>query len=121
MTVLTCSFCGAGFAARSDALYCSPACRQKAHRARTARRTAEGLTASPGRGEQRIPTVKTPDRAVAGYLQRARDQVDRSRELRRRAERGLQRTAVIRRELMDYRRPDTVPAVPSRGVRWPGN
>jgi hypothetical protein len=33
----TCTVCAAEFHGRADAAYCSPACRQKAHRARQAR------------------------------------------------------------------------------------
>lgn len=37
---IVCVVCGGVFHGRVDAVYCSPACRQKAHRARTARRIA---------------------------------------------------------------------------------
>ena len=36
-TATTCETCGEGFEGRTDASYCSPACRQKAYRARIAR------------------------------------------------------------------------------------
>ncbi len=93
--------CGANFSARSDAIYCSPACRQKAHRARTVRRAAvlrETLTrSSDAAGSLR--------QSVAGTVQRAREQVDRSRELCRISERRLRESDAILRG----RRP------------WPGN
>ena len=41
MSVVSCVVCGTRFPARSDAVYCSSACRQKAHRVRTAERLAE--------------------------------------------------------------------------------
>jgi hypothetical protein len=41
MSVVSCAVCGTSFPARSDAVYCSSACRQKAHRVRTAERLAE--------------------------------------------------------------------------------
>ena len=68
--------CGADFGGRSDAVYCSSACRQKAHRARTARRIAE-LEWRPGR---RRALVK-PD--VAGTIARARVEQRRAHELSR--------------------------------------
>jgi hypothetical protein len=73
---LTCQMCGADFGGRSDAVYCSSACRQKAHRARTARRIAE-LEWRPGR---RRALVK-PD--VAGTIARARVEQRRAHELSR--------------------------------------
>lgn len=101
MAMTTCSMCGGDFSARSDAIYCSPACRQKAHRARTAQRTAllrEALSRSSGAAGSLRPSV-------AATLQRARDQVDRSRELRQTSERRLRESDALLR-----RRPS-----------WPGN
>jgi hypothetical protein len=68
--------CGADFGGRSDAVYCSSACRQKAHRARTARRIAE-LQREPGRR----PALVKPD--VAGTIARARVEQRRAHELSR--------------------------------------
>ncbi|ORW29168.1 hypothetical protein AWB91_24380 [Mycobacterium paraense] len=101
MAMTTCSMCGGAFSARSDAVYCSPACRQKAHRARTAQRTAvlrEALRRSSGAAGSLRPSV-------AGAVQRAREQVDRSRELCRDTERRLRESDAILRK-----RP-----------AWPGN
>ncbi|MGA8328902.1 MAG: hypothetical protein WB777_06375 [Mycobacterium sp.] len=87
---LTCEMCGAGFSARSDAVYCSSACRQKAHRARTLLRTAD--PALP-RGRRR-PTPRVlvkPD--VAGTIARARVQQRRAHELCRTAEEILRASA----------------------------
>jgi hypothetical protein len=68
--------CGAGFGGRSDAVYCSSACRQKAHRARTAQRIAD-LEWRPG---LRRVLVK-PD--VPGTIARARVEQRRAHELTR--------------------------------------
>lgn len=87
--------CGAGFSARSDAVYCSSACRQKAHRVRTARRLA---TARSGPAD----SLRS---SVAGTIQRAREQVDRSRELCRISERHLRESEAIVR----------------KRAAWPGN
>jgi hypothetical protein len=71
---LTCQMCGSAFSARSDAVYCSSACRQKAQRARTARRIAE-LEWRPGRTRVFIK----PD--AAGTIARARVEQRRAHEL----------------------------------------
>lgn len=42
-----CQACGTVFRGRADARYCSNACRQKAHRTRTARRAAENTVSAP--------------------------------------------------------------------------
>jgi hypothetical protein len=68
--------CGTAFGARSDAVYCSSACRQKAHRARTARRIAE---LQWRHGSRRV--LVKPD--VAGTIARARLERRRARELSR--------------------------------------
>jgi hypothetical protein len=68
--------CGTAFGARSDAVYCSSACRQKAHRARAARRIAE---LQWRRGTRRV--LVKPD--VAGTIARARLEQRRARELSR--------------------------------------
>ncbi|MGZ4582837.1 MAG: hypothetical protein ACXVYI_00500 [Mycobacterium sp.] len=103
MSLMTCSLCGTGFSARSDAVYCSPACRQKAHRARTSRRTAELrerlTTLSRGRG---VPeTSRSLQRAVARSMQRAHEQVNRSRELCRLSQLRLQESKAISRTFVE--------------------
>lgn len=101
MAMTTCSMCDGTFSARSDAIYCSPACRQKAHRARTAHRMA-ALRATLGRSSGAAGSLRP---SVAYTVQRAREQVDRSRELCRDTERRLRESDAILR---------TRPA-------WPGN
>ncbi|OBG36286.1 hypothetical protein [Mycobacterium sp. E3198] len=101
MATTMCLMCGANFSARSDAIYCSPACRQKAHRARTAQRTAV-LRESLRRGFGPAPADSAEATAlrlsVATSVQRAREQVDRSRELCRDSERRLRESdAILRR------------------------
>jgi hypothetical protein len=66
--------CGAAFSARSDAVYCSSACRQKAHRARTLRRIAE-LDWRPGSARVLV------EADVAGTIARARLEQLRAHEL----------------------------------------
>ncbi|OBI12712.1 hypothetical protein A5713_04130 [Mycobacterium sp. E2497] len=82
---MTCAACGAGFSARSDAVYCTSACRQRAHRARSARRTAElrETVRRSTRTARGTPSdvAGSLQRSVADAMQRARRQVDRSREL----------------------------------------
>ncbi|OBH29589.1 hypothetical protein A5692_20525 [Mycobacterium sp. E342] len=102
---MTCAACGAGFSARSDALYCSSACRQRAHRARSARRTTE-LRETLRRSAR--TTRDTPadvdgslQRSVADAMQRARRQVDRSRELCRVSELRLQESDAIRQASLE--------------------
>jgi hypothetical protein len=68
--------CDTCFSARADAVYCSSACRQKAHRERTARRIAELsdlVEQSSGRN--------LTSRDIAASRTRVRDVVNRSREL----------------------------------------
>lgn len=77
-TGMTCGICGVVFHGRSDAIYCSPACRQKAHRTRTAERTAAhdlGFLRKP----RPVRVITKPD--VAGTIQRARREVQRAQEL----------------------------------------
>lgn len=93
---LSCEMCGAGFSARSDAVYCSSACRQKAHRARTALRTADWeLRQGPRRPTPRV--LVKPD--VAGTIARARLQQRRARELCRTAEEILRASAESHEQL----------------------
>ncbi|HEY9304046.1 MAG TPA: hypothetical protein VIO95_07130 [Mycobacterium sp.] len=93
---LTCGVCGIGFGGRADAMYCSSACRQKAHRARTARRIAEWA------GQQR-PRVRAaraiikPD--VANTIQRAQREQRRARELCRTAADTLRESVAAKRRL----------------------
>ncbi|ORA41687.1 hypothetical protein BST20_01110 [Mycobacterium branderi] len=89
-TTLTCSICGTSFQARADARYCSPACRQKAHRARHAQRVA----ASAGG-----PTHMTVEIDTGGAIQRARKALARSRELRRAARDTVQRATATRQRI----------------------
>lgn len=88
--------CGAGFSARADAVYCSSACRQKAHRARSARRV-EVLRQNVVRRATASEQSRSLQRTVAGSMQRARQQLDRSRELCRVSELRLQESAALRR------------------------
>ena len=68
---LTCFICGNGFYARSDAVYCSPACRQKAHRARLARRTKPNVAGSAQRAQQALDRARALCRAAADHLEQA--------------------------------------------------
>jgi hypothetical protein len=79
---LNCSSCGIGFRGRADAIYCSSACRQKAHRGRTARRIA-ALAEQQSSGPLRRPTVIKP--GSADTIQRGYEQQQRARELCRAA------------------------------------
>jgi hypothetical protein len=92
--LLTCGGCGIGFRGRSDAIYCSSACRQKAHRARTARRIAAlAEPRSPRTRPQR--RLSKPDVAVT--IERARREQSRSRELCRAAADTLRQTIASQR------------------------
>ena len=98
--LLGCAVCDRGFHGRSDALYCSSACRQKAHRARMARRIA----ASQGQQEPSLSprsALVKPD--VARIIERAREQQRRAHELCRIAEEALQECRESRRQLMAVR------------------
>jgi hypothetical protein len=99
---LTCGVCGVGFYARSDAIYCSSACRQKAHRARMARRIA-GLAGRHRPRARSVRVVTKPD--VAGTVQRARHEQHRARELCRTAADTVRHTVASRRRLWDVARP----------------
>ena len=68
---LTCFICGNGFYGRSDAVYCSPACRQKAHRARLARRTKPNVAGSAQRAQQALDRARALCRAAADHLEQA--------------------------------------------------
>lgn len=81
-TGMTCGICGSAFHARSDAIYCSSACRQRAHRARTAERIAPHDGLLPRRGHT-VRVITKPD--VARTIQRARREVERAHALRRAA------------------------------------
>jgi hypothetical protein len=71
-----CAVCATHFSARSDALYCSSACRQKAHRTRTAQRIAD---LSARAAQPRRPAAAKRDPAVSG--QHVRELLSRSQEL----------------------------------------
>jgi hypothetical protein len=90
MSVATCPVCGTGFSARSDAVYCCSACRQKAHRARTAGRIAE----LSERAKQSFGPA-LPKRNTAASTQRVQDVVHRSRELCLTAAEHMQQAATI--------------------------
>jgi hypothetical protein len=93
MPAATCAVCGIDFSARSDAVYCSSACRQKAYRARTARRMA-ALTARL-RHTSRRALIRQD---VARTLQSSRQQIEQSRELCRTAVERLQRSAALQEQ-----------------------
>ncbi|MEB3983580.1 hypothetical protein OQ968_20215 [Mycobacterium sp. 663a-19] len=122
MSAVTCAICGGGFSARSDAVYCSSACRQKAHRARTARRIADlraGVDAGPRTGPS--ATGKALQRSAAGTIQRARDQVRRSRELCRLAAERLQQAAAVQQQFGRATADAQFPAARPGDVSWRGN
>jgi hypothetical protein len=112
MSVTTCPICHRSFRARSDAVYCSPACRQKAHRVRAAARRDQ-LTAEAGSVTVSARAREALHRSVAASVQRARDQVELSRELCRGAERRVREADAIRREFGDKRVGERAP--------WPGS
>ncbi|MEE6175439.1 hypothetical protein [Mycobacterium sp. 050134] len=109
MSVTACALCGRSFSARSDAVYCSSACRQKAHRARAARRTA----VLRERLERHVGFERSLQRSVSRSLEDSRRQVDRSRELRRVAEIRIQRTEALRQEIA-MGRAEPYPTPPTR-------
>lgn len=80
-------------------MYCSAACRQKAHRARTARRVAalSSQRSDTGRNEVRRPVGIRSD--IAQSIARAREQVAESRRLCRVSAERLQRLEDLQREL----------------------
>jgi hypothetical protein len=94
---VTCGVCGTGFHARAGAIYCSSACRQKAHRARTALRVAGLEARQPAMRSTRRAFVK-PD--VAGTIERARQEQCRARELCRTSAEALRESAESHQKLM---------------------
>jgi thymidylate kinase len=116
MAPATCAVCATGFVARSDAVYCSSACRQKAHRARTARRVA-ALARVSQRSQVNSDDAKLLQLAAANSMQRARQRIKHSLELCRTSAKRIQEAAVIREQsaatrlatVMDRKRPP-----------WPG-
>ncbi|OBH84183.1 hypothetical protein A5680_10365 [Mycobacterium sp. E2989] len=112
--------CGAGFSARSDAVYCSSACRQKAHRGRSARRTA-ALRETVRQGRMRrgaaFDASRSLQRSAANSVRRARQQLDRSLELCRTSELRLQERDAIRQAVRQLWPPDS----PAERALWPGN
>jgi hypothetical protein len=112
---LNCSSCGIGFRGRADAIYCSSACRQKAHRGRTARRIA-ALAEQQRSGPLRRPTVIRPD--VAGTIQRAYELQRRARERCRAAADALLQVLASQRRSRNrssVRARSTTPTPPSSG------
>jgi hypothetical protein len=75
MAAVVCVMCQRSFAGRADARYCSAACRQKAHRNRTARRS-RGIVDSVD-GRRRSPAATRSAELTA----RARAAVSRSEHL----------------------------------------
>jgi hypothetical protein len=98
--LLGCAVCGDGFYGRSDAVYCSPACRQKAHRARVALRLA-ALEGQQRPVASARSAFEKPD--VAAIIERAREQQRRAHELCRIAEETLQECLKSQRQLMAVR------------------
>lgn len=104
--MLACAVCAAGFYGRSDARYCSAACRQKAHRAREARRIA-ALVSRRGLITHPRPSVSRAD--LDTIRRRAHAARDRADELRARSAcqldraRQIQQRAVDRRAAEDFR------------------
>ena len=60
-----CRVCGTTFYGRADARYCCGACRQKAHRARTARRAADKTVPKPELGNTAAQARQTRQHARA--------------------------------------------------------
>ncbi len=102
MASTVCAVCGVGFTGRRDAVYCSSACRQKAHRARTAGRL-DALQQRPAKGSGPDPLRREDARslqcAVADSLRVARERVERSRELCRLSEERLRQCSTARQRL----------------------
>jgi glutathione S-transferase len=113
--LLTCGVCGIGFRGRSDARYCSSACRQKAHRDRTARRIA-GLAEQRQSGAGAARAIIKPD--VAGAIKRAADERRRARALCRTSAAILDRRLALQR-LAAGERPTPVGA-PASTAPWSG-
>lgn len=121
---LTCPVCRARFHARSDAVYCSDACRQRAYRNRIARRSA-ALAVRHRPKQHSVRVLTKPD--IGATFARAQSARDRAREVcraaadsvyqaetarRRRAERPSALTTDAIRALVPKRegRTTTVPA-----------
>ncbi|EFG76361.1 hypothetical protein HMPREF0591_3726 [Mycobacterium parascrofulaceum ATCC BAA-614] len=123
MRGMTCAVCGAGFTARSDALYCSSACRQKAHRARSARRAAalrEIVRRSfPASRSTHSDAGRSLQLAAATSVRRAREQVDRSRELCRAAALRLEQSDAVREQVSKQWAARSAPG--TGRASWPGN
>ncbi|OBG69499.1 hypothetical protein A9X05_04980 [Mycobacterium sp. E3298] len=124
MPGMTCAMCGAGFSARADAVYCSPACRQKAHRVRAARRTAalrETLRrrSATGAGAYSAST-RSLQLSVASSMQRSRQQLDRARELCRVSALRLQESDAIRKASLEGRAGWAAKSETGRAL-WRGN
>ncbi|WP_158086643.1 hypothetical protein [Mycobacterium scrofulaceum] len=122
---MMCAVCGTGFTARSDAVYCSSACRQKAHRARSARRTAVlreiVKRSSPTSRAMQSDAGTSLQRSVATSVRRAREQLDRSRELCRTAALRLQQSDAIRQQLRTDWSARSAPTPDAGGGSWPGS
>ncbi|OBG67843.1 hypothetical protein A5702_15255 [Mycobacterium sp. E3339] len=102
-------------------MYCSSACRQKAHRGRSARRTAAlretvRRDAASRRG-QTSEVARSLQRSAASSMQRARQQVDRSVELCRTSELRLQESDAIRRAVLQMSPSNSS----AERALWPGN
>lgn len=98
MSVASCAVCGTSFPARSDAVYCSSACRQKAHRVRTAERIAD----LSGRAKQSFGRTLTK-RDAAASRQHVQDVMNRSRELCLTAAERMQQAAAIQERCRQIR------------------
>jgi hypothetical protein len=113
MATTTCAVCGTGFSGRSDATYCSSACRQKAHRARTARRIAALRANRSHRPRVDSDATQLLQLAAADSVQRARQRISHSLELCRTSAKRIQEAAVITEQsaanrlatVMDRKRP----------------
>jgi hypothetical protein len=124
MSAAMCAVCNAGFFGRSDALYCSSACRQKAHRARTARRVAAlreravrapaaaraGAASAPIPAQTQAEVSRTLRRAAASSMRRSREQIDRAHVL----------CQMSRQRLQEHASPQHETSI-VRGAPWPGN
>jgi hypothetical protein len=115
MAATRCAVCGTDFRGRSDAVYCSSACRQREHRARTARRTAilrlrAGHVAAPvvTRSEEAYASMR---RSVARSLERAREQVDRSRELCRTSTERVEQSVALQQRFTTDRAADALGSI----------
>ncbi len=113
MSAATCAVCDTLFSGRADAVYCSSACRQKAHRERTARRIAELsdlVEQSSGR--------KSTGRESTVSAAQVRDVVKRSRELCRTSAERIRKAAEIEQRFRQnhsaiWSLPEQSPAAPT--------